>query len=268
MAGRLAGKVAIVFGAGQMEGETIGNGRAISLVFGREGAIVECVDLVGSSAEETARLIKSEGGKAFSSAADISQQADVERVMAEVKSRHGRIDILVNNVGILAKTDATIDVVDMDTFDRTIAINVRGLVLSTKAVLPIMREQGGGIIVNMSSAASEWGGTQSAYEISKAAVNRITTTTAQSQAKYGIRCNAVKLGPVDTPLAIKTIAAASGRTEADVRASRDAMVPLGKKQGTAWDAAGTVLYLASEDSRYVTGTVIPVDGGVGIRAHL
>jgi NAD(P)-dependent dehydrogenase (short-subunit alcohol dehydrogenase family) len=128
-----------------------------------------------------------------------------------------------------------------------------------------MRNQRLGSIVNISSLAAEGGGIQLAYEVSKAAVNRLTTSTAQSQARYGVRCNAVQPGLMDTPMAVAGIAAASGRSEAEVRAERDARVPLGGKMGTAWDTAHAALFLASDEARFITGAILPVDGGMGVR---
>jgi NAD(P)-dependent dehydrogenase (short-subunit alcohol dehydrogenase family) len=129
----------------------------------------------------------------------------------------------------------------------------------------VMREQGGGAIVNISSLAATAGGIQVAYEVSKAAVNRLTTSTAQSQARYGVRCNAIMMGLMDTPMAIAGIAGAQGRTQDEVRAERNARVPLGGKMGTAWDTAHAALFLASDDARFISGAILPVDGGMGVR---
>jgi NAD(P)-dependent dehydrogenase (short-subunit alcohol dehydrogenase family) len=134
-----------------------------------------------------------------------------------------------------------------------------------RAVLPTMRAQGRGAIVNVSSAASFAGGFQVGYEVSKAGVNRLTTSIAQSNAKHGVRCNAIALGLVDTPMAVGGIAEARGVDPDVVRAERDARVPLRGGMGSAWDTAYAALYLGSDEARFVTGVVLPVDGGTTIR---
>jgi len=263
MAGRLAGKAAVVVGAGQTPGETLGNGRAMSILFAREGARVLCVDRVGERAEETAAMIREEGGEAFALQADVTKAADAAAIVAEATARLGGVDVLVNNVGI-GGGDGPVHKIDEAAFDRILAVNLKGMWLVTKAALGVMRERGGSI-VNVSSLAAKAGGIQVAYEVSKAAVNRLTTSTAQSQARYGVRCNAVQPGLMDTPMAVAGIAGASGRSQAEVRAERDARVPLGGKMGTAWDTAYAALFLASDESKFITGVVLPVDGGMGVR---
>ena len=264
MPGRLAGKTAVIVGAGQTPGETLGNGRAMALLFAREGARVLCVDRVGDRADETAALVVAEGGEASAMQADVVKAADVAEIMDTALARLGRIDILVNNVGI-GGGDGPAHRVEEAMFDRIIAVNLKGMWLVTKAVLAVMRDQKAGAIVNISSLAARAGGIQIAYEISKAGVNRLTAHVAISQARYGIRCNAVQPGLIDTPMAVAGIAGASGRSQADVRAERDARVPLGGKMGTAWDTAHAALFLASDDARFITGAVLPVDGGMGAR---
>ena len=264
MSGRLAGKFAFVVGAGQTPGETIGNGHAIAELFSREGAQVLCVDRVLDRAEETAAAIGKAGGQAQAMSADISKAADCERVVDEAKARFGRLDILVNNVGI-GGGDAPAHRLEEAAFDRIMGVNLKGMWLTIKAALPVMREQGGGAIVNISSLAARAGGIQLAYEISKAGVNRLTTSVAQSNARYGVRCNAIMMGYMDTPMAVGGIAAASGRSTAEVRAERDARVPLGGKQGTGWDTAYAALFLASDEAGFISGAILPVDGAMGVR---
>ena len=152
----------------------------------------------------------------------------------------------------------------IDTPDRV--VNLKGALLTTKAVIPVMREQGKGAIVNISSLASIAGGNQVAYEISKAAVNRLTTSIAQANARHGIRCNAVLPGLMDTPMAVAGIARASGQDEEAVRQMRNARVPLGAKMGTAWDTANAALFLASDAASWITGQTLVVDGGALIAA--
>jgi NAD(P)-dependent dehydrogenase (short-subunit alcohol dehydrogenase family) len=264
MSGRLAGKFAVVVGAGQTPGETIGNGHAIAELFAREGAQVLCVDRVLDRAEETAAAIGKAGGQAQAMSADVSKAADCERVVDEAKARFGRVDILVNNVGI-GGGDAPAHRLEEAAFDRIMGVNLKGMWLTIKAALPVMREQGGGAIVNISSLAARAGGIQLAYELSKAGVNRLTTSVAQSNARYGVRCNAIMMGYMDTPMAVGGIAQASGRSTEEVRAERDARVPLGGKQGTGWDTAYAALFLASDEAGFISGAILPVDGAMGVR---
>jgi NAD(P)-dependent dehydrogenase (short-subunit alcohol dehydrogenase family) len=135
----------------------------------------------------------------------------------------------------------------------------------TKAALGVLREQGSGAIVNISSLAAVAGGIQLAYEVSKAGVNRLTTSVAQANARHGVRCNAIMMGFMDTPMAIEGIAAARGEPQQAVRERRDAQVPLGGKQGTAWDTAYAALFLASDEAKFITGVVLRVDGGMGLQ---
>lgn len=264
MAGRLDGKAAVVVGAGQTPGETIGNGRAMAVLFAREGAQVLCVDRVAERAEETAAMIAAEGGQASFLAADVTKAADCQAIVDEAKARMGRLDILVNNVGI-GGGDGPAHRLEEAAFDRILSVNLKGMWLTIKAALPVMREQEGGAIVNISSLAAVGGGIQLAYEVSKAGVNRLTTSVAQSNARYGIRSNAIMMGYMDTPMAVSGIASASGRSTDEVRAERDARVPLRGKMGTAWDTAYAALFLASDEARFITGVVLPVDGGMGVR---
>jgi NAD(P)-dependent dehydrogenase (short-subunit alcohol dehydrogenase family) len=265
MAGRLEGKTVVVVGAGQTPGETIGNGRAISILFAREGAQVLCVDRLLDRAEETAAMIAGEGGHATAMAANIVNPEDCTAIVDTAKARWGRLDILVNNVGIGGGGDGPAHRLSEEAFDRILAVNLKGMWMTLKAALPLMREQGAGSIVNISSLASTAGGNQLGYEVSKAAVNRLTTSVAQSNASKGIRCNAVAMGLMDTPMAVAGIAQASGQEQEAVRAARNARVPLGGKMGTAWDTAHAALFLASDDARFITGVVLPVDGGMSSR---
>ncbi len=269
MTNRVAGKVAVVVGAGQTPGETIGNGAAIAQLFAREGATVLCVDRIAERAQKTATEIASgeiaAGPATVSSmAADITVAADCARIVEEARRRYGRLDILVNNVGIGGGGDAPAHRIEEQAFDRILSVNLKGMWQTIKAAIPVMREQEGGAIVNISSLAAMSGATQMAYEISKAAVNRLTTHVAQSNARYGIRANAIMMGFMDTPMAVSGIAGATGRSTADVRAERDAMVPLRRKMGTGYDTAHAALFLASDEAQFITGEILRVDGGMGL----
>lgn len=272
MTRRVEGKIAVVVGAGQSPGETIGNGRAIALLLAREGATVFCVDKNGESAEETASHISSDAvarGTAAATVAaltaDITDAADCARIVAEARSRFGRIDILVNNVGIGGNGDGPAHRLEEAAFDRILTVNLKGMWLTTKAATPIMRDQAAGAIINISSLSAASGAIRMAYEVSKAAVNRLTTHVAMSNAKYGIRANAIMMGYMDTPMAIEGIAKATGQPIAEVRAKRDAQVPLRSKMGTGWYTAYAALFLASDEAKFITGEILRVDGGMGLR---
>lgn len=272
MAGRVEGKVAVVVGAGQTPGETIGNGAAIALLLAREGATVLCVDRVAERAEKTVADIAADkivlGAPAAAvvsaMAGDITVAADCARIVEEARSRYGRLDILINNVGIGGGGDAPAHRLEEHVLDRILAVNLKGMWQTIKAAIPVMRERKTGAIVNISSLAATSGATQLAYEVSKAAVNRLTTHVAQSNARYGIRANAIMMGFMDTPMAVSGIAGATGRSTADVRAERDAMVPLRGKMGTGFDTAHAALFLASDEAQFVTGEILRVDGGMGL----
>lgn len=262
---RLADAVAVVVGAGQTPGETVGNGRAIATTFAREGALVLCVDRVESRAQETVESIRAEGGKAEPFLADITDGDQCDALVRAALERWGHIDVLVNNVGIGGRGDGPAHSATEEGFDRILEVNLRAMWRTCRAVLPTMRARQRGSIVNVSSAASVAGGFQVAYEVSKAAVNRLTTSIAQSNASRGVRCNAIALGLVDTPMAVGGIAAARDVPLDVVRAERNARVPLKGGMGTAWDAAAAALFLASDEARFITGVVLPVDGGTSIR---
>ncbi|HEX3915693.1 MAG TPA: SDR family oxidoreductase [Caulobacteraceae bacterium] len=262
MPGRLAGKMAVVVGAGQTPGETIGNGRATAILFAREGATVLCVDRRLDSAAETVAMIEAEGGKASAYEADISSEAACEALAAEAKTRLGRIDILHNNVGIGLRDRSITQLQEAD-FDRILTVNLKGMWLTIKHVLPVMREQGGGgAIVNISSMAAVASSNLVAYGMSKAGVNKLTRITAAGNTQYMIRCNCIMPGLMDTPMAVGGRATEQGRGTDEIRAGRDAQVPLGRKMGTAWDVAYAALFLASDEAKFITGAILPVDGGM------
>lgn len=262
--GRLAGKVAIVTGAGQTPGETVGNGKAIAILFARAGASVLCVDRDMARAEATVADIQAEGGTAQAFAADVSAPDDAAAIARRAEEVLGPPDILVNNVGIGDAGDAPPHKLTEAAFDRTLKINLKGAWLVTKAVLPGMRDRRTGAIVNISSLASVAGGFQMAYEVSKAGMNRMTLSVATSCASRGVRCNAITPGLMDTPMAIRGIAAMRGIAEEDLRKERAARVPLGF-MGSGWDTAHAALFLASDEARFITGIVLPVDGGGSAR---
>ena len=263
MAGRLVGKAAIVVGAGQQPGETVGNGRAIALTFAREGAEVLCVDRDPDRARAIADEIAAAGGVAFALAANVVTDADM--IVAAAIDRWGRIDILVNNVGIGHHGDGPAQRCADEAFDTVFSVNFTGARRLTRAALAPMRAAGSSAIVNISSLASIAGANMIAYEISKAALNRLTTATAQGSASKGVRCNAVLPGLMNTPMGVSTTAQRDGRDIAEQIAARDAMVPLKGGMGSGWDTANAALFLASDEARFITGVLLPVDGGASVR---
>jgi NAD(P)-dependent dehydrogenase (short-subunit alcohol dehydrogenase family) len=268
MAGRLAGKTAVVVGAGQTPGETIGNGRAMAVLFAREGAQVLCVDRVLERADATVAEIIGGGGRASSFSADIVEAEQAAGILAVAEERMGRVDILINNVGIGSgpgAADGPAHHASEVGFDRILDVNLKGMWLTIKAAVPLMRKAGAGAIVNISSLASLAGDNMIAYEVSKAAVNRLTLAVASGNAKYGVRCNAILPGLMDTPMAIVGTARASGRSQDETRALRSARVPLKGGMGTAWDTANAALFLASDEAKFITGVLLPVDGGMSTR---
>jgi len=261
---RLEGKVAIVTGAGQTPGETIGNGRATAILFAREGARVLLVDRDADSARETRDRILADGHEAGEWVADVTKNDDCRAMVEACVDRWGRVDVLVNNVGIAGTGDAGPIRLDEDEWRRILDTNLTSMLLTCKHVLPVMRQQGAGSIVNISSMASVLSTPVLAYKVSKAGVNALTQQVAAGNARHGIRCNAVLPGLMNTPMAIDAWAERLGIPREEAVRRRDALVPLGK-MGTAWDVAHAVLYLASDEARFVTGALLPVDGGQAVR---
>jgi NAD(P)-dependent dehydrogenase (short-subunit alcohol dehydrogenase family) len=258
---RLVGKVGIVVGAGQSPGETVGTGRAAAIVFAREGARVLLVDRDVDSARETAATIAGEGGVAQCVAGDWTEAADCGRFAAACVEAWGRIDFLQNNVGIGAGDADPLRLTE-DALARILAVNLKGCLLSCQAVLPVMRDQGSGSIVNISSIAAVAAAVPlTAYKISKAAVNALGHSLAIDNAAHGIRVNTIMPGLLDTPMAIDAWAAKLNVPREDIRAQRDAQVPLRAKMGTGWDVALASLFLHSDEANFITGAVLPVDGG-------
>jgi NAD(P)-dependent dehydrogenase (short-subunit alcohol dehydrogenase family) len=264
--GRLRGRVAIVVGAGQTPGLNIGNGRATALVFAREGAQIFAVDQQLDGAAETVRLIRDAGGTAEAFQADVTDEDAVSAMVAACVARFGHVDVLHNNVGAgLSAGDAPLLVIEPDAFDRVVAVNLKSAVLTCKHVLPLMREQHGGVVLNVSSFAAYSNYPYIAYKTSKAGVIALTQHVAIANAEYGIRANVLVPGLINTPMAVENRIGVLAASREEVIAQRDAQVPLNKKMGTAWDVAHAALFLASDEARYITGVALAIDGGQGLR---
>jgi NAD(P)-dependent dehydrogenase (short-subunit alcohol dehydrogenase family) len=262
MSGRLDGKVAIVVGAGQTPGETMGNGRATAIAFAREGAKVLLVDRRQDSADETLAMIAAEGfgDSARALEADIAADTGPGTVRDAALEAFGRIDILHNNVGIGVGDGKLLDL-EPDSWDRIMDVNLRAMWLTCKAVIPVMLEQRSGSVINISSIASIAAATTlSAYKISKAGVNAMTQSLAMTHARRGVRVNAILPGFIDTPMGVDAPAKSMSIERADFAKLRADRVPLGR-QGTAWDVANAAVFLASDESAFITGVLLPVDGG-------
>ena len=249
--GRLAGKVAIVTGAGS-SGPGIGNGKAASVLFAREGAKVLVADQVKERAEETLAMILEEGGEASVFEADVTRAEDCQRMVEAAVERYGRLDVVDNNVGI-SRRGSVLEVSEED-WDHVMTVNVKSIVLTSRYAIPRMMETGGGSIINISSIAGLRAHSSTPYTTSKAAVIGLTMSMAADHGKDNIRVNCIAPGLVFTPMV-------APRMDDSLREVRREASPLGT-EGTAWDIASAALYLASDDARWVSGVVLPVDGGL------
>jgi NAD(P)-dependent dehydrogenase (short-subunit alcohol dehydrogenase family) len=263
---RLKDRVAIVVGAGQSPGEGMGNGRATALTFAREGARVLCVDHNLKSAEETVDMIGAKAGTAVAFSADVTKDAEIKAMVEDAHARWGRIDILHNNVGVsIAGGDAELLDFTEQALERCVAINLKSCIFAAKHVIPIMRRQQSGAIINISSMAAITTYPYVAYKATKSAMIAFTEQLAYQNAQYGIRANVILPGLMNTPMAVDTRAREFNKSRAEVEAERDAKVPLRKKMGTAWDVANAALFLASDEAGFITGVTLPVDGGASVR---
>ncbi len=261
---RLEDKAAIVTGAGQTPGETIGNGRATALAFAREGASVLVCDRDFASAGETVVMIREAGGTAEAFEIDVTTESQCREMAAACLRNFGRLDILHNNVGIGAG-DGGVTSLDEANWQKILDVNLTSMFLTSKHVLPIMREQESGVILNISSVAAIASTGMVAYKTSKAGVIALTENIAMGNARYGIRANCIMPGLINTPMAIEGFAASQNRPREEIIAARDKRVPLRNKMGTAWDVASAAVFLASDEASFITGVTLPVDGGQSIR---
>ncbi|HYO02789.1 MAG TPA: SDR family oxidoreductase [Mycobacterium sp.] len=258
MADRLSGKVAIVTGASSAA-PGWGNGKATAVRFAREGARVLCVDRSGGS-RDTAEFIVGEGGEAQAFQADVTVADQVRDMVERCVSTWGRIDVLHNNVGV-DHVGGPVETSEQS-WDEVLRTNLTSQFLTCKYTLPIMERQGAGVIINMSSIAGiRWVGAPSiSYASSKAAIIQFTQTVALEYAPKGIRANTIVLGVVRTPTLERWVDTVSDDPQ-QVWRHLDESTPRGRI-GDAWDTAGAAVFLASDESAYITGTTLVVDGGL------
>ncbi len=261
---RLEGKVAIIVGAGQQPGETPGNGKATAIRFAQEGATLLLVDINEAWVNDTFEAVKEFGGQASVLITDITQEENCKALAKTAIERYGRIDILHYNVGRSKGDRKTVDM-DVQMWDEIMAMNLRGMFMACKAVLPQMIAQKSGSIINISSTSSFAARPTITYKTSKGAVNTMTQHIAMENAPYGVRANAILPGLIDTPMAIERRAAERGVSRDVIRGEREVLVPM-KRMGSAWDVANAAVFLASDEANYITGALIPVDGGLLLKA--
>jgi NAD(P)-dependent dehydrogenase (short-subunit alcohol dehydrogenase family) len=254
--GRLAGKVAVVTGGGS-RAAGIGTGRAAAVLFARHGAKVLVVDRDPEAAATTVEMIKRDGGLAAVHRADLTSEDDCAAMAEAAVDRWGRIDILDNNLG--TEGAGTILEVSPDRWDRVMEVNVKTIILVSRAVVPVMAGNGGGSIVNLSSISAFRPRGLTPYTAAKGAVIALTRAMAIDHAPQRIRVNCIAPGPIYTPMVY-----ADGM-DPELRERRRAASPLGI-EGTGWDVGYAALFLVSQEARYITGCTLPVDGGVSIRS--
>ena len=247
---RLKGKVAIVAGGGA-SGSVMGNGQATAILFAREGAKVLVADAVQERAQATVDMIAKEGGTASALRVDVSKAADCKAMVQAAVERYGRLDILDNNVGISVRADV-LEVKEED-WDRVMAVNVKSIVLAAKHAIPEMKKAGGGSIINISSVAGLRANQSTPYTTSKAAIVGLTRSMAGDHGRDGIRVNCILPGLIYGPMT-------APRMDDEIRRKRREAGALGT-EGTGWDIGWAAVFLASDESRWITGVALPVDAG-------
>lgn len=253
--GKLAGKVAVITGT------AAGIGRATGLLFAQQGASVAAIDLDAARNAELVEEIRSQGGSAESFPADVSSAREVEHAVRQIRQRWGRVDILFNNAGIV--TGGKVHTLEEEEWDRAFAINMKSMFLLSRAIIPMFLEQGGGVILNMSSTtALRVAPDRTLYTATKGAVLAFTKSMAVDYAADKIRVNCLCPGTVDTPSLNARLAAAAGNAE-DARKHFIARQPL-RRMGNAEEIAAAALYLVSEDASFITGSALQIDGGMSL----
>jgi NAD(P)-dependent dehydrogenase (short-subunit alcohol dehydrogenase family) len=260
---KLEGLVAVVTGAGS-SGPGLGTGKAISVLFAREGAKIVLVDVFAARAQETLHLIEEEGGEASIVVADLAKIGECQRVVEEAAKRYGGIDILVNNAAFppcASLLDTTAEI-----WEKSVAVNLTAPLFLTKAAIPVMTSRGGGSVLFLSSIAAmrgQGGKGGAAYAASKSGLHGLMTDIASAYGKQGIRVNCIAPGMVSTPMRTAQLE----RTGLDLETLDKALMErtaLGIA-GDAWDVAEAALYFCGPSGRYITGILLPVDAGVTIR---
>lgn len=248
---RLQGKVAVITGTAG------GIGRASALRFAAEGAAIVAGDTLVDGNEETASLVEAAGGKIVPVEVDVTSADSVSALIATAEAQFGRVDVLFNNAGVMLDGDGDATSTDEDVIDRTLAINVKGVLFGCRYGIPALRRAGGGSVINTASFVASVGAAtpQIAYTASKGAVLSLTRELAVIHAREGIRVNALSPGPLRTEMLMKLL-----DTDAK-RARRLVHVPMGRF-GEATEMANAALFLASDESSYMTGANLLVDGGL------
>jgi NAD(P)-dependent dehydrogenase (short-subunit alcohol dehydrogenase family) len=251
---RLADKVAIITGAGS------GMGRVAAQMFAAEGAKVVVAEFDAAAGSETVDLVKASGGEASFVRADVSNETDAKAMVAHAVDRFGRLDVLYNNAGVMPEEDHSVIDTDVSTWDRVMAINVRGVFLACKYAIPRMIEQGSGSVINISSFVALLGCSvpQDAYTASKGAVLSMTRSLAVQFGPEGVRSNAICPGPVETPMLMEWLL-----KDEEARKVRLARNPTGRF-GKPEEIVNVAVYLASDESRWTNGAHFVIDGGISV----
>jgi len=249
--GRLDGKVALITGGAS------GMGMVASTLFASEGARVVLTDLADDVGQDVAETIRAGGGEATYVHADVSRESDAEAMVAEAVRAYGGLHVLYNNAGVMLGDDGSVHSTDESIWDTTLAINVKGVAHGCKYGIPAMIDAGGGSVINVASFVAWMGAatSQTAYTASKGAVLAMTREIAVEYARKGVRCNALCPGPIDTPLLAELLSDPARRQRRFVH------IPMGRL-GRAEELAKAALFLASDDSSFMTGASLIVDGGI------
>lgn len=256
--GELAGRVVVVFGAGS-SGVGLSNGEAAARAYAQAGASVAAVDRNPGEARRVAKEIGAAGGRAVAVTADVTEEGDVAAAVATVVRELGTPHVLHNNVGV-ARVGSVLET-DLEAWNAAVTVNLTSAYLTCRQVLPLMLEEGRGVIVNVSSLAAirDTGYVYPAYSAAKAGLDQLTVSLALTYAAHGIRANAILPGLIDTPLVSAQIT-----DDPTALAARHAASPTGR-MGSPWDVAHAAVFLASDRAAYINGVCLPVDGGLSAR---